>query len=80
MVVVQFLAADEDAPRHDVGACVGHVVAAVTEVVANAVNDAGSPERNPGDLREPDEQASTTPKTTRFSARSTNTPQTECRV
>src|SRR5439155_15143349 len=46
-----------DAPRHDVGAGIGHVVAAVAEEMPDAVDHAGRPERDPGDLHQPDEQA-----------------------
>src|SRR6185436_6961479 len=52
MVVVQLLATDEDAPRHDVGAAVGGRRIAITPVMADAVDHASRPERNPGDLRQ----------------------------
>src|SRR5690242_20134687 len=55
VIVVQLFAADEDAPGHDVRARVGDVVAAVAEVVTDAVDHSRGPEWNPGDLRQPDE-------------------------
>src|SRR5437868_12062454 len=57
MVVVQLLAADQDAPGNNVGARVRDIVAAVAEVVANAVDHPGGPERDPGHLCEPYEDA-----------------------
>src|SRR6267378_2484851 len=55
MVVVQFLAADEDPPGDDVGARVGDVIAAIAKEVADAVDHARCPERDPRDLRQPDQ-------------------------
>ena len=54
MVVVQFLATDEDPPGDDVGARVGDVIAAIAKEVADAVDHASCPERDPRDLRQPD--------------------------
>ena len=44
VIVVQFFAADQDAPRHDVGAGVFRLESAITPVVADAVDDAGGEE------------------------------------
>ena len=45
VVVVQFFAADDDAPRRDVGGGVGRFEIAVTPPVAEAVDDAGGGDR-----------------------------------
>ena len=58
VVVVQLLAADQDAPGHDVLARIGHIViVAVAEEVTDAVDHAGGPERDPDDLRQQDQHA-----------------------
>ncbi len=58
MIVVQFLAADQDAPRRYVRAGVGSVVIAIAPVVTDAVDDAGREERDPDHLHRPDRQSS----------------------
>ncbi len=57
VVVVQFLAADEQAQRRDVGAGVGTVVVAVAPEVADAVDHSGREERYPDHLDRPDSEA-----------------------
>ncbi len=57
MVVVQLLAADDDAPGNDVRARVLGRPVAVSPEVADAVDDARRPERDPGDLRDEDQRA-----------------------
>ena len=57
VVVVQLLAAEPDGDRRDVAALVLHVVVAIAERVADAVDDAGGPERDPEHLHAPDERA-----------------------
>ena len=57
VIVVQFLAADEDAHGKDVGRGIGAIEIAVAPVVPEAVDHAGRPERNPGDLRDPHQGA-----------------------
>ena len=57
MVVVQFLATDQDAPGQDVRAGVLAGEVAVAPEMADAVDDAGGPERNPGDLHREDDHA-----------------------
>src|SRR3989344_5838491 len=54
MIVVQLLAADQDAPREDVGAGVADLVIAVAPVMADPVDDAGRKDRNPDHLDRPD--------------------------
>ena len=53
VVVVQLFAADQDAPRHDVGARVFRLKIAVAPPVADAVDHAGGQERNPHHLHCP---------------------------
>ncbi len=57
MVVVQLLAADDDAPGHDVAARVLAGEIAVAPVVADAVDDAGGGDRDPHHLHRPDRGA-----------------------
>ncbi|MPN12772.1 hypothetical protein SDC9_160092 [bioreactor metagenome] len=57
VVVVQFLAADHDAPGHQIGRCVHRFKVAVAPVVAHAVDHASGPERNPQHLHGPDREA-----------------------
>ncbi len=57
MIVVQLFAADEDSPRRHVGADVFGGRVAVAEPVADAVDHARRPERDPGDLREENKSA-----------------------
>ncbi|EWS63747.1 hypothetical protein Y695_03018 [Hydrogenophaga sp. T4] len=54
VVIVQFLAANDDAPGRHVGAGVGGFEVAVTPPVANAVDDAGGRDRDPHHLQGPD--------------------------
>ncbi len=56
MVVVQFLAADQHAERDDVAGSIGGLEVAVTPVVPDAVDDAGSPERDPQHLHGEDDE------------------------
>src|SRR5688572_2485345 len=56
MVVMQLLAADEDAPGDDVGAGVPGRKVAVAPEMADAVDHPGRPERDPGDLRKVDKR------------------------
>ena len=56
MVVVELLAADQDAPRHDVRRCVGRGEVAVAPEVADAVDDAGGEYRDPHHLHCPDSE------------------------
>ena len=51
MVVMQFLATDQDAPGQDVRAGIFAAEVAIAPEMADAVNDAGGPERNPRDLQ-----------------------------
>ena len=60
MVVVQFLAADDDAPRQHVGAGVRGFVVAVAPEVADAIDHARRQHRNPEHLHRPDRQADET--------------------
>ncbi|KAG1389797.1 hypothetical protein G6F59_015425 [Rhizopus arrhizus] len=53
VVVVQFLAADPKAPRRQVGGGIGRFIVAVAPPVAQAVDHAGRPERNPCHLDRP---------------------------
>ena len=57
VVVMQLLAADEQAPGHDVGARVLRGPVAVAPEMADAVDHARRPERDPGDLRDEDQHA-----------------------
>ena len=57
VIVVEFLAADEDAHREDVGRGIGAIEIAVAPVVPEAVDHAGRPEGNPGNLRDPHQDA-----------------------
>src|SRR3970040_1953568 len=57
MVVVQFLAADQDAQWRDVRARIRRGPEPIAPVMANAVDDAGSPEGDPHDLRRQDQRA-----------------------
>lgn len=60
VVVVQFFPADQQAPRHDVGTGVGAGEIAIAPGMAQAVDHAGGPERNPGHLHRPDREAQDT--------------------
>ena len=60
VVIVQFLAADQDAPRHDVAARILGLEVAVTPEMADAVDDAGGEHRDPHHLHCPDRQADET--------------------
>ena len=53
VVVVELFAAEPDRDRRDVSALVLHFEVAIAERVANAVDDAGGPERNPQHLDAP---------------------------
>ena len=57
VVVVQFLATDDQAPGRDVGGGVLRLEIAVAPVMAQAVDHAGGPERNPHHLQRPHGQA-----------------------
>ncbi len=56
VVVVQFFAANQNAPGYDVGAGIFAGKIAVSPVVANAIDDAGGRDRNPCHLYCPDGQ------------------------
>src|SRR6185369_7960604 len=62
MVVVEFLAADQHADRNDVARRVLRFEIAVAEVVADAVDHAGGPERNPDELRRVDREPGAEPE------------------
>ncbi|MDT4824996.1 hypothetical protein FQZ97_582640 [compost metagenome] len=57
MVVVQLFAADEDAPGHQVGGGVAAFEVAVADSMAQAIDNAGGPDGNPGHLHGPDGDA-----------------------
>ena len=57
VVVVQLLAANDQAPGREIRAGVGRLVVAVAPVVPHAVDHARRPERNPDHLHGPDSQA-----------------------
>lgn len=57
VVVVQFFATNDDAPRHQVGRGVAALEVAVADSMAKAVDHAGGPERNPHHLHGPDGDA-----------------------
>ncbi len=57
MVVVQLFAADQDAPGHQVGGGVAALEVAIADGMAQAVDHAGGPERNPHHLDRPDGDA-----------------------
>ncbi|MNT12482.1 hypothetical protein D3C72_1474090 [compost metagenome] len=57
MVVMQLLAADQNAPRHDIRGSVIWRVRAVAPVVADAVDHARGEERDPQHLYCPDAQS-----------------------
>ncbi|MNZ48716.1 hypothetical protein D3C78_664660 [compost metagenome] len=57
VVVVQLFAADDDAPRHQVGRGVAAFEVAITDGMAKAIDDPGGPERNPHHLHRPDGDA-----------------------
>jgi len=57
VIVVELLSADQNGPRHDVGAGVLGLERAVAPVVADAVDDAGREERDPCHLYRPDGDA-----------------------
>ena len=63
VVVVQLFAADQDAPRRDVGAGVMRLKVAVAPIVSSAVDDASRRDRDPGHLHSPDGQAQETKQT-----------------
>ncbi|MCY1429962.1 hypothetical protein D9M71_458970 [compost metagenome] len=54
---MQLFATDDDAPRHQVGGGVAALEVAVAEGVAQAVDHAGGPERDPHHLHRPDGDA-----------------------
>ena len=60
VVVVQFFAADDKAPRRYIGRSVRRFEIAITPVMANTVDDAGGHHRNPQHLHRPDRQADRT--------------------
>src|SRR3954470_6983394 len=57
VVVMQLFATDENAPWNDIRTGIGHAVAAISEKVPDAVDNAGGPERDPRNLCKPDEKA-----------------------
>ena len=57
MVVVQFLAADEDSNRKEIGRGIGTIEIAVAPVMPEAVDDTRRPERDPDHLPDPDQGA-----------------------
>ena len=57
MVVVQFFAANPQAPRGEVGRSVGGLVIAITPPVTDAIDHSGCPERHPQHLHGPDRHA-----------------------
>src|SRR5690348_4745733 len=57
MVVVELLAAEPDGDGGDVPALVLHVEVAIAERVADAIDDAGRPERDPDHLHAPHERS-----------------------
>ncbi len=56
VIVVQLLTADQDAPGHQVGGRIAALEVAITQRVAQAVDHAGGPQRNPEHLHGPDAQ------------------------
>ena len=54
---MQLFAANNDAPRHQVGGGVTALKVAITDRMAKAVDDAGGPERDPHHLDRPDGDA-----------------------
>ena len=54
VIIVQFLAADQDTPRHDVGGCVGRLEIAIAPVMSRAIDDARRCHRYPDHLHRPD--------------------------
>ncbi len=62
VVVMQFLTADQNAPRHDISGSIFCLEVAVSPVVSDAVDHSGGPERNPCHLHEPDRDACKTEK------------------
>ena len=57
VVVVQFFAADDQAPWQDIGAGIGRLEIAIAPVVADTVDHAGRGDRDPGHLHRPHGQA-----------------------
>ncbi|MNM61401.1 hypothetical protein D3C81_727020 [compost metagenome] len=57
VVVVQLFAADDDAPRHQVGGGVAAFEVAIADGMPQAIDDASGPHRNPHHLHGPDGQA-----------------------
>ena len=57
MIVVQLLTANNDPPRNDVATGIRQVIVAITQKVADAVDHARSPERNPYHLYNPDRKS-----------------------
>jgi hypothetical protein len=57
MVVVQFFTADQDAPGHQIGRRVAAFEVAVADGMAQAVDHAGGPDRDPHHLDGPDGDA-----------------------
>ena len=60
VVVVQFFATNQDAPRRNIGARVWRFKVAVAPVVANAIDDTGGRDWNPQHLHRPHAQANGT--------------------
>src|SRR5208282_792489 len=62
VIVVQFYAADQDAPWDDVGARISTVVIAIAPVVPDAVDHPGSQHGDPQHLDRPNDRANTKSK------------------
>ena len=57
VVVVQFFATNEDAPRHQIGRSIAALKVAITDRMAQTVDHARGPHRDPHHLHRPDGQA-----------------------
>ena len=57
VIVVEFFAANHDAPGEHVGTGIRACEVAVAPVVPHTIDHAGSPERNPCHLNSPDSEA-----------------------
>ena len=57
MIVMQFLATDQQAPGHNIAARIRNLVVSIAEIMTEPINHAGCPERYPDQLHSVNDRA-----------------------